>query len=135
MQPKGDIDFSKIYPAPALADHTHNGGGSSNLFTGTYTGDGTTSKAITGVGFQPIYVKIWERLSADGNSGFIFETTDTIIDDYIDGQSWVHSSSTGHFTNTEKILSLDSDGFTVSDKSLDADPNKDTIVYNFLCIG
>lgn len=35
--------------------------------TGTYTGDGTTSQAITGVGFAPSYVRIWRVRGTQGS--------------------------------------------------------------------
>ena len=45
---KKDIDYGKIYPAPA------------RIKTGSYTGDGATSLAITGIDFTPKIVDVKE---------------------------------------------------------------------------
>jgi hypothetical protein len=37
--------------------------------------------------------------------------------------------------SANNIISLDADGFTVDDNSGDADPNANTIVYNFVAFG
>jgi len=133
---QGDLDLVKIYPAISLEDHTHNGGGGElKIFTGAYTGNGASAYAITGIGFQPKYVKIWERKTAHFEKDEIFETTDTIVDDNAEGQCWKHVGSGSHSTRTNGIISLDSDGFTVDDYGVDSDPNKDGIVYNYLCMG
>jgi hypothetical protein len=111
---------------------------SAYIRTGTYTGDGTISQAITGVGFQPKYVKIWPRQTVDDTDVIPVETTDTIVDDnasggaigaYSDGVNY----SDAFFINT--IISLDADGFTVDDGGGDYDPNKNERVYNYLALG
>lgn len=104
--------------------------------TGSYTGDGATSKAITGVGFKPKYVKIWTRNAVDGTAINIHETTADIIDDNASGMSALHSSAAaGHSVQANTIISLDTDGFTVDDDGVDADPNANGVVYNYLCLG
>lgn len=108
---------------------------SANITTGTYTGDGTESQSITGVGFEPKYVKIWPRETGSANDT-VYETTDTIIDDNAtNDQSWRHLSGGGHDTRANKIISLDSDGFTVDDAGADNHPNANGQVYNYVCIG
>ena len=104
------------------------------ITTGTYTGDGATSKGITGLGFQPKYLKIWIRITADEGTLGYFETTDTIIDDHAQGGAILTNSSTVEFLNN-RIISLDSDGFTVDDDGSDKSPNKDGMVYNFFALG
>ena len=104
------------------------------IATGTYTGDGATSQAITGVGFRPKYVMIVARATTAGSIG-LYETTDTIIDDHASGMTFYHSSTTQHWLETDRIISLDADGFTVDDAGADADPNKSGQVYNYLAMG
>lgn len=111
------------------------GGVASRIKTGTYTGDGTVSLAITGIGFQPKYLKIWEQEVVDNSTVYTFETSDVIIDDIAGGAS-IRKSDTDTFRHKDnRIKSLDADGFTVSDDSIDAHPNKNTRVYNYLAIG
>lgn len=105
------------------------------LKTGTYTGDGATSQAITGVGFQPKYVKIWQKIISDGTAGRIYETTDTIIDDIAAGAAWFHTGAGGHTVESNTIISLDADGFTVDDNGADDPPNANGAAYNYLCLG
>lgn len=95
---------------------------------GTYTGDGTTSQGITGVGFQPKIVIIIYDLGAQGGA-----------------EAWMAvegltAGFMGHLISSgsnydDRILSLDADGFTVDDEGIDAHPNKDTITYVYLCLG
>ncbi len=106
------------------------------IATGTYTGDGSTSQSITGVGFQPVYVKIWERATTNSDPIETYETTDTIIDDISQTSiREVGGSSDGPDVVQDTIVSLDSDGFTVDDRGSDASPNTNGQVYNFMAIG
>lgn len=102
--------------------------------TGTYTGDGTTAGAVTGIGFSPKYLRIWPRTTGAAVHVLIFETTPDIIDDHASGATIiVQSGGIQMFAN--KIISLDADGFTVDDEDFDDHPNKDGQVYNYLAIG
>jgi len=104
-----------------------------HIATGTYTGDGTTSQAITGLGFQPKFVWIVQRQTLDGTAINISPfTTDVIVDDNAAGGAIDVKNSQ---FETNQIISLDADGFTVDDDSTDADPNTNTQVYNYLAIG
>jgi len=103
------------------------------IYTGTYTGDGTTSKAITGVGFEPKLVWIWEQ-ETDGSESTAYFTTDTIIDNDPDGMA-IKETSGDHSAQDNGIIAISSDGFTVDDAGADAHPNKNTQVYDFMCIG
>lgn len=109
----------------------------SRLKTGTYTGDGEASQGITGVGFQPKYVKIWRRHTAGGEATDAYESTDTIVDDHANGMAIVHrnGASPPHSSLTDAIISLDADGFTVDDQGIDAHPNKSAAVYNYMATG
>lgn len=105
----------------------------SGLKTGTYTGGGSESLSIEGIGFQPLYLKIWVRETTDAKTVPIFETTNTIIDDNASGMAIQHSSTDPeHKSTINAIISLDTDGFTVDDAGSDAHPNKLNQVYNYL---
>ena len=126
-------DHRKITPADLVSQLNL-----ARVATGTYTGDGATSQAITGVGFQPKFVRIWQRFTSDGDEARIVETTDTMVDDNASGMAVFIAESAGTAIITheiDRIISLDSDGFTVDDGGADAFPNKNGIVYNYLAIG
>lgn len=103
--------------------------------TGSYTGDGATSFAITGVGFKPRYVQVWTRITADGaTTGLSWETTTEIIDDNASGMAF--EVANGSFiSRANAIISLDADGFTVDDAGADSHPNRNGTVYNYLALG
>jgi hypothetical protein len=108
--------------------------------TGSYTGDGETSQGITGIGFTPKYVKIWKRETTEVNGALCWETTTDIIDDNASGLVFgVFGGGSGAdasaSTRIDRIISLDSDGFTVDDDAADTAPNKDGEVYNYLALG
>ena len=106
--------------------------------SGTYLGDDTTANAITGVGFQPIYVKVWRREVGSGVIVEVFETSTDIIDDNTSGMS---IDMTGTMTGKrpesiiDAIISLDADGFTVDDGGSDSHPNTSGVIYNYLAMG
>ena len=102
--------------------------------TGSYTGNGAVSFNIAGIGFQPLYVKIWTQEGADGAGAISFETTDTIMDDHGDKGSMYESGNTYTF-ETNTIIGMGADFFTVDDGGGDNHPNSNTIVYNYLAIG
>jgi len=99
--------------------------------TGTYTGDGSTGQAITGVGFTPKSIEIW--VHPVGATGAEMHTKlDLTWGDY----DFVHTSSDPeHHNDLSRINSLDADGFTVDDDIIDATPNKDGIVYDYRALG
>ncbi|GAH11767.1 unnamed protein product, partial [marine sediment metagenome] len=101
--------------------------------TGSYTGDGTAAKAITGVGFTPKYLRIEERETVGASDTVSYITTTAIIDDHEDGGCIrIHSST--HAFYDGYIVSLDADGFTVS-IGVGADPNTNGKEYNYICMG
>ena len=106
-------------------------GGGAKQKTGTYVGDGTTSMGVTGVGFQPDYVSIWTRITVGNSNMFQYETTDTIIDDNA-SKTTIESLKTEFRTVLNRIISLDPDGFSVSDNSSNANPNMSGVTYNYL---
>jgi len=103
------------------------------LKTGIYTGDGTTSIGVTGIGFSPKYLIIWEQSTVDATSIAIWETTDVIIDDLTDGAA-IDLGGATPVVRDNHIISLDVDGFTVDDNALDEHPNKLNTVYSYLAI-
>lgn len=104
------------------------------MATGTYTGDGSTSKAVTGVGFRPKYLKIAQRRTSAGSAVVVFETWDVINDDNVAGGALYHVSGAISF-ETDAIVSLDADGFTVDDAGSDSAPNANGAQYNWIAFG
>jgi len=104
---------------------------------GTYTGDGATSQAITGLNFAPAYVKIWEP-GVTTAAVETFETTAEIVDDDATGLAFVQNfTATGLQARLkdDAIVSFDAEGFTVDDNGADEHPNKNSIVYAYYVIG
>jgi hypothetical protein len=100
--------------------------------TGSYTGDGSTGQAITGLGFQPKFVIIWIRPSGEASTQFHMKLD----------QSWGDYSvfagvfgSGDHYVFDNKINSLDADGFTVDDDGLDSHPNTNGVTYDYVAWG
>ena len=105
--------------------------------SGSYTGDGATARAITGVGFKVKALWISKRLTDDGDAT-IFHTWDTVVDDHANGLAFLFQdtgSASDIVAREGPIKSLDEDGFTVDDGSADLAPNKNTEVYNWYAIG
>ena len=102
--------------------------------TGSYVGDGTTSQAITGIGFKPKWLRIYAKRTVDGATMPSFETTTEIMADHANGGCIAHFKDGGHTFETNKIISLDDDGFTVDDNGADDAPNKDGLDYRYIAI-
>jgi len=96
------------------------------IATGTYTGDGALSKAITGVGFQPKYVLVYGRVGT-GITTYPYWTANYMV-------AGAACTFTVNQYIANRILSIDADGFTVSDGGTDADPNKNGREYGYLCL-
>jgi len=106
------------------------GAGVCRIKTGTYTGDGTIGKAITGVGFEPKYLHIWEHPLSEEVSGH-YEKLDQGWGDY----AYSGQNSSVNDTYADRIKSLDADGFTVSDGGSNVNPNRNGTVYDYLALG
>lgn len=104
------------------------------IATGTYTGDGTTSQAITGVGFPPKFVMISPNAPSE-DAYTVWWTFDTLVDDMALGAAIFLQPSQANSILNNRIRSLNADGFTVSDDNLDAAPNATGAIYNYLAIG
>lgn len=107
--------------------------GFARIKTGTYTGDGATSLAITGVGFKPKIVII--SCSGAGADLPVFLCTDIMAAD--EAQSFISAGAAVASIDkaANMIIALGSDGFTVDDAAGDAHPNKNTQVYDYVAIG
>ena len=103
------------------------------IATGSYAGDGAASKPITGIGQAPVYAKIY-RQEADGAAWTYWETWDVVMSRDPQGLAGQISNSS-HSMQDDKIISLDSDGFTVSDAGSDQDPNKTGEDYDWVTLG
>lgn len=107
----------------------------SRLATGTFSGDGSTSQGITGVGFPPKHVKTWPSSAAATAIAVIYETTDTLVDNSANGLSLKHLNTGGHDIVENAIISLDADGFTVDDDGIDSHPNASGQSYDYVAWG
>ena len=98
--------------------------------TGNFTGDGSRSQAIVGIGFTPIEVRIWLRGLSNADAQIIFVKSE------VDQVTKCVRILAGNIScRTTKILSLDSDGFTVDDSGTNIAPNKNAEAYNFQVLG
>lgn len=102
------------------------------IITGTYTGDGAASNGITGVGGTPEYLKII-TIVTDGNNAETFETTTDLVAEDPQGLALV-DIGTNILCYDNRIISLDSDGFTVGDDGADEHPNKIGQDYAYVAI-
>lgn len=104
----------------------------SGLKSGSYSGDGNASQAITGVGFQPTYLIIWESV-ADSISGDRWETTASLVDNDADGLAYFTTQAGAPSMQDFAIKSLDADGFTVGTGG--GDPNDVAKTYEYMAWG
>lgn len=106
------------------------------MATGTYTGDGSTSLAITGVGFRPKFLLIWDVAADGGTINNVLMTSDTYMALDAQGLAAFIIGGTSNFNvNDNRVLSLDADGFTVSDDGVDGDPNASGNTYHYVAFG
>ena len=101
---------SDIDPAQTDDDHP-----SKNFGAITWTGDGTTSRAITGLGFQPDFIWFKDRTQAFSNR--LYDTSRGIDSN---GGKRLFSNTTGAETNQtsgQDISAVGSDGFTLGASS------------------
>ena len=107
----------------------------STIVTGSYTGNGATSMAVTGLGITPKYVEVWMREVTSGtvipDYSWCF-TTAEIMDDSANKMA---IEGKPQYYREGKIIAFASGSFTVSDQDVDAHPNKNGVVYNYMVIG
>lgn len=112
--------YKIFYNLKNTVAHTHDGVDSSkeqmcHIKVGSYTGDGTVDQGISGVGFEPQMVLVTSATDTSAKSAFLkFDGIDT---------TYSIDIATG-MVIANAIISLDSDGFSVSDSAADAHPNK-----------
>lgn len=106
------------------------GGTGCLIATGSYVGDGTTSHAITGVGFRPKYVMIFchPTTECDAQMNY-FVKIDQSWGDYVN----VIAAQT--HVRDNRINSLDEDGFTVDDDGNNYPPNASGVTYDWIALG
>jgi len=95
---------------------------SEHFNTVTWTGDGTASRAITGVGFQPDW--IWYKTLSAANDHNAVDSTRGATN-----QLRPNTNSSG-YNATDQILSFDSDGFTIGNGG---DANSNGATYAAWC--
>lgn len=95
------------------------GGDDTDIVTGTYTGNGSDDRSITGVGFQPDFVLLKGTTNDFGVSKFKGQTTDSF-------QYFMYSD-----TSTNHIQAFETDGFQVG---TDAGVNSNTETYDYVAI-
>jgi hypothetical protein len=104
-------------------------GGSAQIKTGQYTGDGSTSLAITGVGFSVKFVDIWPHTTGSADI-YRHKKTDAMYGDLCVIIKDNHERIEG-----SHIIALGTDGFTVDDAGGDQRPNQNGVVYDYCCWG
>jgi len=94
--------------------------------TKLYTGDGSTSNSITGVGFQPDWIWIKKRNSTASHR---------LLDSIRGVQKHLASDNTDAEVTQNSVMSFDTDGFTVGD-SAGTNGSSDTFAsWNWLASG
>ena len=102
------------------------------IATGQYTGDGTESHAITGLGFQPRILLIAPRGTIDG----VWVGLHFYSDVHAAGFADIALGGAADFvTRDNRIDSIDPDGFTVDDDGINEHPNKSGQDYWFWAWG
>lgn len=114
-------------------------GTSTQIATGTYTGDGNASQAITGVGFQPKFVMVGEDFSSDQipytTWGFKVDQFNGNHSINVSGNQGGHNEVWVDGGNYGWISSMDSDGFTVNGTDATLGWNQSSTTYWYLCLG
>jgi len=118
----------------ARRNHSH--GMQLACVTGTYTGDGATSQAVTAgiTGAQIKCVVVQARVTSTGsviNRGFEW-TTDTIVDDITAGCSLNLWNTEVPEWQSNAIIALGTNSFTVDDAGSDSHPNQNGFTYNYI---
>ena len=109
----------------------------SAIAAGTYTGDGATTKNITGLGFTPKWVKVWHIDASATHKVYAVEATASIMATTSDKRSILTYSGNSEETSIvdNAIIAFASDQFTVDDAGTDSHPNKNGETYHYLAIG
>jgi hypothetical protein len=104
--------------------------GTFTMKTGTFAGDGATTKAITGVGFQPDLV-----ILKDTSTNYAVFKTKMMRDDTTNATT-AYFSPNDASDNADCIRTLDADGFTVGDSNgVTKVFNTNANVYHYIAFG
>jgi hypothetical protein len=96
--------------------------------TGKYTGDAAATKAVTGVGFTPKFLMIYQQVDS---KNFTFKTDQDTTKAVVDQGN---SSSLRYVA--DQIISFDTDGFTVGDGTGSANYcNLNAVSYGYIALG
>ena len=112
--------------------------------TGTYTGNGTSTQTITGVGFKPKYAMVGRKGGGYVNPTSMFlkvDNMDSAYSVFLNGNQGGHNltylaQSDQGGNNMGAITALTSDGFTVSSANTDGSgANVSGYAYWYICFG
>lgn len=120
-----EYDVGKYRLISAVPESPHK---VARIASGQYTGDGTGSNAITGLGFKPKYLYIVERVTT-ASAVNVRMTFESMNDDNASGLEL--NPVSGNIT-VGGIISLDADGFTVGGSGT---PNASAQDYNYVAMG
>ena len=83
------------------------------------------------------YVKIWDGVTADNTNCVMIESTDTIVDDNVNGLGHYHSNNADneHRMMANRIIGMGLGYFTVDDTGVDGFPNENGVTYNYMVLG
>ena len=101
--------------------------------TGTYTGDTGTTQTITGVGFTPKSLVIYNSYTAASTSGSMWKTTDSMVDNTSSGMCYKLNEAGNPSFQVDMIRSFTADGFVVGDVA--GAPNVNGVTYEYIAIG
>lgn len=93
---------------------------------GKYTGDAAASKAISGVGFKPKFLLIYEMVT---NKNIILKS------DQDGTKSFVQPNGGANLYVDDQVISLDSDGFTVGDGTGSVNHTNEAQDYVYVAFG
>ena len=109
-------------------DHVHAG---EQAIVGSYTGDGTTSMAVTGLGITPEAVWIFANDNVANAAVFHYTTTQMLAT----STKSVESTPSAQSYVQNAIIAFGSGSFTVDDGGDDGHPNKNGNVYFYIAWG
>jgi len=101
--------------------------------TGTYTGNAAATQTITGIGFTPKELTIYDYQTADGSSGSMWKTTDSMVDNTSSGMCWKVNEAGATTFKVDMIRAFNADGFVVGDVA--GSPNVNGNTYEYIAKG
>lgn len=96
--------------------------------TGVYNGDGTTPRAIIGIGFKPRFVIVYVHVAGEYPNPCLKTDQDL----FFSGAPFLAGAITEWKYDPEMIISLDADGFTVGNS---AGTNENGQAYTYIAFG